>query len=480
MNNDSQKILLTGATGYVGGRLLPLLLKKGYEVRCLARHPKRLPHLDGKMQAVAGDVLKAETLTPALEGIHTAYYLIHSLGSNKDFEKLEHQSARNFAGAAKVARVKKIIYLGGLGRNPKELSKHLSSRQEVGEILRQSGLPVVEFRASIILGSGSLSFEMVRALVERLPIMTTPRWVRTPAQPIAIEDVLAYLIFAAQEDYPQSRIFEIGGSSVVSYGEIMREYARQRGLKRYFIPLPVLSPGLSSLWLSLITPLYAKVGKKLIAGIKNPTLVKDPSALREFPIKPMGLTQAIERALKNEDQEFAQTHWSDALSSADMTQWGGVRIKSRLVDARQKIVSVLPSQAFLPIQKIGGKQGWYYANFLWRLRGFLDRLVGGVGLRRGRRNPLYLKVGDALDFWRVEDYHPPHKLLLKAEMKLPGRAWLEFEVEPKDSGSLIHQTALFDPKGLLGMLYWYGLYPIHHKIFQGMLNRIAEAAEKEK
>ncbi|MCB1214597.1 MAG: SDR family oxidoreductase [Deltaproteobacteria bacterium] len=478
--NQNKKILLTGATGYVGGRLLPLLLKKGYSVRCMARHPERLTQAESKVEKVAGDVLKKENLKTAFEGIHTAYYLIHSLSSGKDFEELEYQSAHNFAQAAQAAGIKKIIYLGGLGSEKKSLSKHLSSRQEVGEILRNSGIPIIEFRASVILGSGSLSFEMVRALVERLPIMTTPRWVRTPTQPIAIEDVLSYLLLAAQEDFPQSRIFEIGGASVVTYGEIMQEYARQRGLRRSLIPVPVLSPGLSSLWLSLVTPLYAKVGKKLIEGIRNPTLVKDPSALREFPIRPMGLSQAIERALKKEDQEFTQSHWTDALSSVDRSQWGGIRVKSRLIDTKQKSVSVPPEKAFLPIQSIGGKNGWYYANSLWRLRGFLDSLIGGVGLRRGRRDPINLKVGDALDFWRVESFAPPHKLLLKAEMKVPGRAWLEFKVESQGLGSLIQQTALFDPKGLSGMLYWYLLYPIHQKIFQGMLDKIAEEAEELK
>jgi hypothetical protein len=321
---------------------------------------------------------------------------------------------------------------------------------------------------------------MIRALVQRLPVMICPRWVEVKAQPIAIEDVIAYLLAALELPVGKSAVFEIGGPDQVSYGEIMREYARQCGLRRWMISVPVLTPHLSSLWLGLVTPIYARVGRKLIESMRNPTLVGDPSALTIFPIEPMGLKRAVERALHHEDLEFAATFWSDALSSSGKpATWGGVRFGTRLVDSRSTQVSVSPALAFRPIQRIGGLNGWYFASFLWQIRGFFDLLVGGVGLRRGRRDPQMLAVGDALDFWRVEGFEPDRRLNLIAEMKVPGRAWLQFEVEPTVHGSLIRQTAIFDPVGLSGLLYWYALYPIHYCIFKGMLHRIAEAAQSE-
>lgn len=478
MTDQKLPILLTGATGYIGGRLLPRLLQKGHRVRCMARHPEVLAtQLKSGAEVISGDVILRESLTPAFQGMEVAYYLIHSLGSGADFEEQEFRGAKNFADAAQQAGVKKIIYLGGLGSQDSDLSKHLRSRHQVGEVLRASGIPVIEFRASIILGSGSLSFEMVRALTERLPVMITPKWVRTPAQPIAIEDVLQYLLLALDPELSTSQIFEIGGADMVSYRDIMKEYARQRGLKRLMIKVPVLTPRLSSLWLHLVTPLFARVGRKLVESIRNPTLVKNPAALQVFPIRPMGMRQAIERALKNEDKEFAETHWSDALSSAGSIPYGGIRLRNRIVDSRSVHLELRPEQAFQPVESIGGTHGWYYANFLWRFRGAIDRLIGGVGLRRGRRDPNHLKVGDALDFWRVEAFDPPKKILLRAEMKLPGRAWLEFETDPTDSGCTLTQTALFDPRGLEGLAYWYLLYPIHRLIFRGMLKAIARRAQ---
>jgi len=476
--HPSSHILITGATGYVGGRLLGLLQKKGYSLRCLVRRPQALAReIKPSTEVVVGDVLDPSSIQRALQGIHTAYYLIHSLGTAKDFEGKESQGAQNFAGAAQKAGVKKIIYLGGLGAGEGELSQHLRSRHEVGRLLNESGIPVIEFRASIILGSGSVSFEMVRALVERLPVMVTPRWVRTPAQPIAVEDVLEYLVEALNPNLQKSQVFEIGGADQVSYGGIMKEYARQRGLKRLMIPVPVLTPKLSSLWLNLVTPVYARIGKKLVESIRYPTLVRDDSALKQFTVKPMGVRKAIERALVKEDQDFAQTHWSSALSSVGENPYGGQRYGNRLVDSRALTVPVGPESAFRPLQCIGGNQGWYFADFLWKLRGAFDSWVGGVGLRRGRRDPQDLRVGDALDFWRVEALDPPKKMLLRAEMKLPGRAWLEFEVNPRPQGSEIRQTAIFDPKGLQGLLYWYLLYPIHHFIFKGMLREIARQTQ---
>jgi hypothetical protein len=402
------------------------------------------------------------------------------MGSPGQFEKEDRQAARNFADAACDQGVQRIIYLGGLGNQDQALSAHLRSRHEVADILRSSGVPTIEFRASIVIGSGSLSFEMIRALVQRLPVMICPRWVEVKAQPIAVEDVIAYLTEALELPLEQAAVFEIGGPDQVSYGEIMQEYARQCGLRRWMIPVPFLTPRLSSLWLGLVTPIYARIGRKLIDSMKNPTLVCDPSALTTFGIKPKGLREAIERAFHNENQEFAQTFWSDALSSGGKTiSWGGVRFGTRLVDSRTINVLVPPALAFAPIQRIGGSNGWYFANFLWWFRGFLDLLVGGVGLRRGRRDPHTLAAGDALDFWRVESFEPNRRLSLVAEMKVPGRAWLQFEVESNSLGSVIRQTAIFDPAGLAGLLYWYTLYPVHYYIFKGMLHKIAEIAERK-
>jgi uncharacterized protein YbjT (DUF2867 family) len=474
-------VLLTGATGYVGGRLLKALEGAGRRVRCLARRPELFRLRAGPgTEVVQGDCLDPASLSAAMAGVETAYYLVHSMGSPGRFEEVDRQAARNFARAARQAPLGRIVYLGGLGNSSDKLSLHLSSRHEVGEILRSSGVQVIEFRASIILGSGSLSFEMIRALVERLPVMVTPRWVRAPAQPIAIEDLITYLVEALDLAGGGNRLYEIGGADQVSYGELMREYARQRGLRRWIIPVPVLTPWLSSLWLGLVTPVYARVGRKLIESVRHPTVVHDPSADREFSVRPRGYREAIERALRNEDRGFAETCWSDALSSSGWPrQWGGVRFGTRLVDSRQATVEASPAAAFRPIQRIGGATGWYFANPLWRLRGFLDRLVGGVGLRRGRRDPEDLAVGDALDFWRVEALEPGRRLRLAAEMKLPGRAWLEFEVEGDSSESSIRQTAVFDPLGLSGLVYWYGLYPVHRWIFAGMLRGIVKACQKE-
>lgn len=478
MSPEAELILITGATGYVGGRLLRRLEERGERVRCLARRPEFLrARTAPSTEVVPGDVLDAASLPPALEGVGTAYYLIHSLGSSGGFEARDRQGAEHFAGAARSAGLRRIIYLGGLGDDSSDLSPHLRSRHEVGEVLRSSGVPVIEFRASIILGSGSLSFEMIRALVERLPVMVTPRWVRVPAQPIAINDVLSYLLAGLDAEGAGHAVFEIGGPGRVSYGEVMREYARQRGLRRLMVPVPVLTPRLSSLWLGLVTPVYARIGRKLIDGIRNPTLVKDGSALERFDVRPVGYGEAIRQAIRNEDREFAETSWTGAVSATcEPPRWGGVRFGNRLVDRRTVGVDAPPALAFAPIERIGGATGWYYADWLWRLRGILDLLVGGVGLRRGRQRQDQLRVGETIDCWRIEEHLPGRRLRLLAEMKLPGRAWLEFSVEPDGPGAVITQTAVFDPRGLWGLAYWYGVWPLHRLVFAGMLRGVARAA----
>ncbi len=468
-------VLLTGATGYVGGRLLPLLEARAVRVRCLTRHPETLrTRVGAGTDVVAGDVSVPATLTPAFAGVTTAFYLVHSMGAGGHFVEEDRAAAAAFGAAARAARVGRIVYLGGLG-GEKELSDHLASRQEVGRVLAASGVSVVEFRASIIIGSGSFSFEMVRALSERLPVMVTPRWVRTPAQPIAIEDVLAYLVAALDAPPDVQGVFEIGGSDQTSYLGVMEEYSRQRGLRRLMIPVPFLTPTLSSLWLRLITPLYAPVGRALIEGVRNETVVRDDRALRVFAVKPRALRDAVRRALENEDRDFAETRWCDAFAFKGHA--AAKTYRTRVIDSRSVRVRSTAESAFLPIQRIGGANGWYFGDWLWWLRGMLDIFVGGPGLRRGRRHPELVRPGDTLDFWRVEACDPPRLLRLQAEMKLPGRAWLQFEVAVCGPWEVeIRQTAIFDPRGLFGRIYWYALVPLHALVFGGMLRGIVRRA----
>ena len=478
---EKSLILLTGASGYIGGRLLPSLENQGYRVRCAARHPEILKQKAGpSTEVVAGDVLDRPSLDSALRGVDVAYYLVHSMSSTGSFEETDRQAARNFSEAAKSAGVKGLIYVGGLGSDEEELSTHLRSRHEVGDILRQSGLPVLEFRASAVIGSGSASFELIRALVERLPIMLTPRWVKGKAQPIAIDDLLDYLMEALRIPISNYRMYEIGGADQVSYADMMRTYGRQRGLEPLIIPVPVLTPWLSALWLGLVTPLYARIGRAIIESIVHVTVVRDNAALTTFSVRPMGIDEAIRRALAHEETHFAATRWSDALSSSGKSQsWGGVRFGTRLVDSRTLNVEAPPEVVFRCIERIGGDNGWYAYNWLWRVRGFIDLLEGGVGLRRGRPSPTTLRVGDTVDSFRVESIEPNRRLRLISEMHLFGRAWLEFEVTGAGSSTTIRQTAIFDPVGLIGQVYWYSLYLPHELVFSGMLRGIAKAALRE-
>jgi uncharacterized protein YbjT (DUF2867 family) len=471
-------ILVTGATGYVGGRLLAELERLGHRVRCLARDPETLrPRVGTATEVVKGDVLVPASLGAAMAGVDTAYYLVHSMGASSAFAELDRKGARAFGEAARAAGVRRIVYLGGLGDAGDDLSAHLRSRHETGDVLRESGVEVVEFRASIVIGSGSLSYEMVRALTDRLPVMVCPRWVGIEAQPIAIEDVLAYLVAALDLPAGPSQVYEIGGPDVVSYGDIMREYARQRGLKRLMIPVPLLTPHLSSLWLALVTPLYARVGRKLIASIRNATVVRDRRALQVFSVRPRGLRESVARAIEAADSPAGANRWSDSRSAGVA---GPARPRAgvgALVDARETVVAAPPAAAFAPIRRIGGETGWYCADGLWRLRGWLDLLAGGIGMRRGRRDAETCVPGDPVDSWRVAAYEPDHLLRLEAEMKLPGRAWLEFTVDPVTATTTrIRQVARFEPSRPAGRLYWYALLPVHALIFSGMLRRIGSRA----
>jgi tryptophan-rich sensory protein/uncharacterized protein YbjT (DUF2867 family) len=459
--------------------LLGRLRSRSVSIRCLARRPEFLDVPRDRVEVVGGDVLDLESLRVALAGIDVAYYLVHSMGSAGDFESEDRLGAGNFAAAAAAAGVGRIVYLGGLSQETDRLSPHLRSRQEVGRILHSTGVPVVELRASIVLGSGSVSFEMIRALVEKLPVMITPRWLDVPAQPIAIDDLLGYLVAALDLPAAESRVYEIGGADRVSYGDLIREYARQRGLRRLLIPVPVLTPRLSSLWLGLVTPVYARIGRKLIDSMRHSTVVRDNSALADFDIRPMGYRASIAAALRKEDREAAETRWSDAVSSSGaLSTWAGVRFGNRRAESRSAHTPAPPEAAFVPIRRIGGEQGWHCASGLWKLRGAIDVLFGGVGLRRGRRHADNLRVGDTIDCWRVEAFDPDRRLRLFAEMRLPGRAWLEFEVEPAHGGSTVRQTAVFDPIGLSGLAYWYLVWPLHQLVFAGMLRGIIEAGRR--
>jgi uncharacterized protein YbjT (DUF2867 family) len=474
-------ILVTGATGYVGGRLVPRLLEKGYKVRCLSRDPLSIEGRWKGAEVVKGNVLNKDSLKNIFEGIEAAYYLIHSMGSESEFSKTDIVAAENFARAAEQQGVKRIIYLGGLVSSEENLSKHLTSRLQTGETLRKFNVPVTEFRAGVIVGSGSLSFEMIRYLTERLAVMITPKWVSTKTQPIAIRDVLRYLIDALKIEKTAGEIIEIGGEDILTYKELMSTYAEIRGLKRYFIKVPVLTPWLSSHWVGLVTPLPAGIAKPLVEGLKNELICKSNKAKEFFNFKTISYREAVELALQRNKEGTTETIWfssypSGIKNSAEATHL--TQKEGMIIESRETLINASADSVFKAFTSLGGKNGWY-ANFLWRMRGYIDLISGGVGLRRGRRSEVELLTGDPVDFWRVEAVEKGRLLRLRAEMKVPGRAWLQFQVKALEKNkSSLTQSAFFEPKGLRGFLYWYLMYPLHVIIFRGMIKKIKRAAEK--
>lgn len=479
-------ILVLGATGYIGSRLVPRLLEAGHDVRALVRNPEKLAGRPWakhpRLQIVSGDLFDDASLAAASSGCEAAYYLVHSMNPNvSDFAAADRRAATNFAQAAAKAGLKQIIYLSGLGEDDAHLSHHLRSRSETGRVLRQGDVPVTILRAAMIIGSGSASFEILRYLVERLPILLTPRWVQTRCQPIAVRNVLAYLVGCLHLPETSGQTFDIGCEQILTYRELMQIYAEEAGLpKRLILPIPVLTPRLSSYWIHLITPVPASLARPLAEGLSSPVLCRENRIRELIPQQLFDCRTAIHLALARVREQHIESTWHDAGKTPPVEwirpgdpDWAGGAI---FVDAREVLLNIPPQQIWQTICRIGGDTGWYYADWLWRLRGLMDTLIGGVGLRRGRRDPDHLTVGDALDFWRVARLEAPRRLMLVAEMKLPGEAILTFELEPTPQGTRVRQKAYYLPRGLLGLVYWGLVCPFHHFVFNGMLRGIADAS----
>lgn len=480
-----EKILVTGATGYVGGRLVARLLEAGYSVVATGRSLSKLQNRPWashpKIELRKADMFHAESLQATVKGCHIAFYLIHSMNAqHKDFAAADHEAASHFIQAAEAEGLQRIIYLGGLGDHEDNLSKHLRSRQEVERVLSQSSIPLTVFRAAIIIGSGSASFEILRYLVDRLPVMVTPRWVRTPCQPIAIANVLEYLVRCLDVPETIGETFDIGGPGIITYHDLFQIYAKAAKLKkRWCFPVPVLTPHLSSYWIHLVTPVPFYLARPLTEGLKNTVVCQDQRILQLIPQTLLSYPQAIQRAIDRLHEHCVETHWTDAgkvapveWSLADEPHWAGGTFYQ---DRRSVIIQAQIEDVWQSVVRIGGRTGWYYGNWLWKLRGFLDRIIGGVGLGRGRRDSQDLRVGDALDWWRAKLVEKHHRLLLVAEMKVPGQAVLDFRLKRLDAHNVeLQQAAFFIPDGLAGILYWYSVVPFHNLVFNGMLRGISD------
>ena len=480
VGRGAPKVLVTGASGYVGGRLVPALLEAGCEVRCLARTPAKLDATPwrARVEVVRGEV--GGDLAAALEGIDVAVYLVHSIGAGPRWSSTEVADAANFGRRASAAGVGRIVYLGGLGDDADALSEHLRSRHAVGRALGSFGTAVVELRAGVVIGSGSASFEMLRYLVDVLPVMVTPRWVATRCQPIAINDVLRYLTLAVSDPSLAPGTYEIGGADVVTYAEMMVAYAEAAGLpRRRLVMVPLLTPRLSSHWVGLVTPVPASLARELVESLVNEVVVTDRRAAEAFAVAPMGLRDAIDRSLAATRSGAVPTTFADAdlrwfAPLPTDPAWSG---GTELADTRTATTTAPPGAVFAALERVGGERGWYSSQLLWELRGLLDQLAGGPGLRRGRRDPEVLRVGDPVDFWRVEEAVDRRRLRLHAEMRLPGDAWLTWDLEDEHGGTTVTQTASYRPRGLLGRLYWLGVAPFHRFVFPGMLRGLVADAE---
>jgi uncharacterized protein YbjT (DUF2867 family) len=486
---DQKPIFVAGATGYIGARLVPLLLEAGYRVRALARAPEKLQGRPwaqhSNLEIVKGDVLDKASLQKALGQCRAGYYLVHSMNPGvSDFASTDRLAACNMAEAAAECGLSQIIYLGGLGDTRDGLSHHLQSRTEVGEILREGAVPVTILRAAMIIGSGSASFEILRYLVDRLPLMITPRWVDTPCQPIGVRNVLYYLVGCIEETKTIGETFDIGQPEVTNYRKLMEIYAEEAGLpRRLIIPVPVLTPRLSSYWIHVVTPVPASIARPLAEGLCNPVVCQENRIVEVLPQELFDARKAIRLALDRLRQHQVESSWTDSgaippaeWSIAGDPRWAG---GSLYADSRRIILNAKQEDVWPAVSSIGGEIGYYYANWLWRIRGIIDRLCGGVGLSRGRRSQSELYPGDAIDFWRVVEVKKPDFLMLYAEMKLPGEAVLAFRLRQLDDSQVeLQQTASFLPRGLLGILYWYAVMPFHHYVFNGMLHGIARASGK--
>ncbi len=476
-----QRIAIAGSTGYIGGRLAPRLLESGYSLRCLVRSPQKLQGrdwtADPRVEIRQVDLSDQAALAQQLSGCHAAFYLVHSMMSAEgQYARQDLDLARAFAAAARAAGLPRIVYLGGLGEMGDSLSDHLSSRREVESALASTGVPVTVLRAAMIVGSGSASFEILRYLVQRLPVMITPKWVTTRCQPIAVDNVLTYLVGVLSAPESVGEVFDIGGSEILPYRDIMRVMQEELKLpRRFIIPVPVLTPRLSSYWIHFVTPLSHRIARPLAEGLKNEVICREDRITRIIPQKLLNVRESIRAALSQVESQLVETNWSMAGPMPGDPDWSGGAV---FRDAREVAIAAPAWAAFRAVCRLGGATGWY-AAWLWKIRGGIDRLVGGPGLRRGRRHPDTLRYGDALDFWRVVALIPDRTLSLRAEMRLPGEALLDFKLEPAGpSACTLRQTAIFQPRGLFGILYWYAVLPFHGIVFRGMLGRIQQDAQQ--